>query len=91
MSSRRLVDAFPLAIVQQLASGLLLSLTTAHDLLWVWAYTMCAFGAGTALIAARRRGSPTRVDIGLVKWGFVPLLILACYIVGLVWTARGRS
>ncbi|MFO8006718.1 MAG: hypothetical protein R6V05_03190 [Candidatus Brocadiia bacterium] len=91
MSSPNLREAVPLAVVQQLASFVLVSLTTAQGLLWVWVYAVCAFWAGTGMIALRRRGSPTRVDVGLVKWGFVPLLVLAAYVTGLVWTARGRG
>jgi hypothetical protein len=65
-------------------------MSSAHEILWIWAYTMAAFWAGTVIIFVRRGRAPTRAEVQFVKFGFFPLFILACYIVGLVWKARGR-
>ena len=82
-------DALNLAIVQQVLAVVVIGLSTAHDLMWVWVYAVVAFWLGALLIVFRRR-EPTRGDVLVVKWGFVPLLLLACYVAGVVWRARGR-
>lgn len=79
-----------MAVIQQVASGILCMMVTADDMLWIWAYTMLAFWAGVALIAIRRGRSPTGFDIVLAKFGFVPLLLLTCFITALIWSTMGR-
>ena len=76
-----------LAAVQQVCAGYF----WAYGLLEVWAYSLFAFWIGVVVIAVRRSRNPTRVDIFLIKFGFVPLLLIATYLTGLIWQARGAG
>ncbi len=82
-------EAAWLAVAQQIALFILLGSTTAHEVLWIHGYAVVAFWAGVAVIALRRPHASTRLDVFLVKFGFVPLLLLAMFIGAAVWRARG--
>ncbi len=81
-------EAVWFAVAQQL--GVLLVLASGTSGLEVfWFYALVAFWAGVAVIAVRRPRAFSRLDIFLVKFGFVPLFLLAMVVAAVVWRARG--
>ena len=87
----RFHDALALAIIQQFASGVLCLMVTAHAMVWVWACAVFTFYVCVVFIAIRRRRSPSRFDIILVKYGFVPLLFAVVLIAALSLSWLGKQ
>ena len=50
---------------------------------------LVAFWGGAALLIWRRPQSPTRTDIQLLRFGFLPLVVVASFLVHFIWTMRG--
>ena len=71
-------DALRIAIVSQVAvTMLLLTLLDGGTLAKVGAAAMAGFWTGAALIMSRRPRWPSTIDLLFVRWGYVPLLIVA--------------
>ena len=50
---------------------------------------LVAFWVGVAVLIWRRPQSPTRTDIELVRFGYLPLMGIAFFLVHFIWTLRG--
>jgi hypothetical protein len=50
---------------------------------------LVAFWGGTVILVCRRPQSPTRTDIGLIRFGYLPLVVAAFFLVHFIWTLRG--
>ena len=50
---------------------------------------LVAFWVGVAVLIWRRPQSPTRTDIELVRFGYLPLMVIAFFLVHFIWTLRG--
>ena len=50
---------------------------------------LIAFWAGAVVLVLRRPLSPTRMDIALIRFGYLPLLVVAFFLIHLIWTMRG--
>ena len=50
---------------------------------------LVAFWGGAALLIWRRPQSPTRTDIELLRFGYLPLVVIAFFLVHFIWTLRG--
>ena len=56
----------------------------------MWAFSMAAYWGGGSLILLRRWRAPTKVDIAMVRWGFLILcLVVTPAFSGLIWRMRG--
>lgn len=79
------------AVFQQILLLFVLALADYEygDLLFICIRTLPAFWGGAALIWLRRRDHPTPVDLFFIRWGYVPLCLVAVLITKGVWTWRG--
>ena len=50
---------------------------------------LAAFWSGAAVLIWRRPLSPTRMDIELLRFGYLPLVVIAFFLVHFIWTMRG--
>lgn len=48
-----------------------------------------AFWPAAALLILRRPTTPTPTDIALIRFGFLPVLVIAFFLTNFIWTARG--
>ena len=61
------------------------------QLLQFWLVALVAFWTGYAIIRWRRARNPTRLDLYYIRWGTVPLMILAPVIMTWFWKLRGLN
>jgi hypothetical protein len=50
---------------------------------------LVAFWGGAAVLIWRRPHSPTKTDTELLRFGYLPLVVLAFFLVHFIWTVRG--
>ena len=50
---------------------------------------LVAFWGGATVLIWRRPLSPTKIDIELIRLGYLPLVVLAFFLVHFIWTLRG--
>lgn len=50
---------------------------------------LIAFWGGTTVLIWRRPQSPTKTDIQLIRFGYLPVIVLAFFLTGLIWHLRG--
>lgn len=50
---------------------------------------LIAFWGGAAVLIWRRPQSPTKTDIELLRFGYLPLAVLAFFLVHFIWHVRG--
>jgi hypothetical protein len=50
---------------------------------------LVAFWGGAAVLIWRKPRSPTRTDIQLLRFGYLPLVVVAFFLVQFIWTMRG--
>jgi hypothetical protein len=50
---------------------------------------LLAFWAGTAVLIWRHRQTPSKRDLELIRFGYVPVLVITFVVVHLVWLAKG--
>jgi hypothetical protein len=50
---------------------------------------LVAFWGGVAVLIGRRPRTPTWGDITLIRFGYLPVLVLAFFLVHLIWHLRG--
>lgn len=50
---------------------------------------LIAFWSGAAVLIWRRPQSPTRADIQLLRFGYLPLTVIAFFLVHFIWQMRG--
>ena len=80
------------AVALQALLGLLSALildggTTAR----ICGIALVAFWGGAVLLIWRRPHSPTRTDIKLLRFGYLPLVVMAFFLVHFIWTMRGME
>lgn len=52
-------------------------------------YALAAFWGGVAVILIRRRQSPSRLDLLLVRGGYLPVCVLSVILTRAIWHWRG--
>ena len=52
---------------------------------------LIAFWGGAAVMMWQRPKSPTRTDILLVRFGYLPLVVLAGFLIHFIWHLRGAA
>ena len=50
---------------------------------------LIAFWGGSAVLIWRRPQAPSRIDIELIRFGYLPLIIIAYFAVHWIWHMRG--
>lgn len=50
---------------------------------------LIAFWVGATALIWRRPQSPTKTDIELIRFGYLPLAVLAFFLVHFIWSVRG--
>ena len=50
---------------------------------------LAAFWSGALVLIWRRPQSPTRRDIELLRFGYMPVVVIAFFVVHFIWTMRG--
>ena len=50
---------------------------------------LVAFWAGAAVLIWRHPHTPTRTDITFVRFGYLPVVVLAFFLVHFIWHVRG--
>lgn len=73
------------AIIFQGLSGLLTFAIDSQEPFFVWFYCMVGFWCGFNLIKYRRDKNPTKTDLFLIKWSFIPLYFLAIFMSVYIW------
>ena len=53
------------------------------------AAALLAYAAGSTQIMLRRPWTPSRLDLVIVRFGFIPLCLLSAAIFYFIWRARG--
>ncbi len=79
-------EAAALQILLGLLSALIIDEGTVAQICGI---ALIAFWAGAAVLIWRHRESPTRVDLGLIRFGYLPVIVLAFCLSGLIWHLRG--
>lgn len=83
---RPVFEAVGLQVLLGLLSLLILDGgTTAH----ICGIAVVAFWGGAAVLIWRRPQAPTRMDIQLVRFGYLPLVVIAFLLVRFIWHVRG--
>lgn len=52
-------------------------------------YALVAFWVGVVVLYVRRRGVLSKVDLFLIRWGYIVVCIISFFITRLVWGLRG--
>jgi hypothetical protein len=83
---RPLLDGLALQLVLLVLSGLLLDggLTVEISLI-AWA----AFWCGIVVMLCHRPDRPTRFDLWVLRWGYLPLMLVVQAVARYVWHWRG--
>lgn len=50
---------------------------------------LVAFWGGATVLIWRRPQTPTKIDIQLIRFGFLPVAVLAFFLVNFIWHLRG--
>ena len=66
-------------------------LTDCGQLFQFWLVALAAFWTGYALIKWKRPENPTKLDLIYIRWGIVPLMIVAPAITIGIWKLRGLN
>ena len=52
-------------------------------------YAFAGFWGGAALLMVRRGAAMSRLDLSLIRYGFIPVCILSFFLTHWIWTLRG--
>jgi hypothetical protein len=50
---------------------------------------LVAFWGGAAVLVWRHRESPTRMDLWLIRYGYLPLIVITFFLAAWIWYLRG--
>ena len=83
-------DAIKLALAQQipiliLSAGVL----DGGDFFRICLIPFIAFWVGVFFIRRRRPETPTKLDIIIIQWSYMPLCVLTFFLVDVFWKLRG--
>jgi len=78
------------AVALQALLGLLSALVLdGGTLARICGIALLAFWCGAAVLIWRRPRTPTRTDIALVRFGYLPVVVVAFFLVHFIWQMRG--
>jgi hypothetical protein len=80
------------AVALQIVIGLLsLMILDGGELAQICGVTLVSFWGGAIVLIARRPQSPSKVDLELIRFGYLLVAIIAFFLVGWIWHLRGVS
>ena len=79
-------EAIALQVILGLLSALVLD---GGDCRHICGAALVAFWGGAAVLVWRHPRDPTKTDLQLVRFGFLPVLVIAFAIIHAVWRAKG--
>jgi hypothetical protein len=78
------------AVAIQIIIGLLSRMVLdGGQLAQVCGVALVAFWLGASLLILRRRRSPSRTDLQLIRFGYFPVVVIAFLLVNWIWHLRG--
>lgn len=78
------------AVVLQVILGILsMMILDGGDCAHISGAALLAFWGGTTVLIWRHPRTPTKADLELIRFGYLPVLVFAFVVVHLVWSARG--
>jgi len=78
------------AVSIQIVVGLLsLMMMDGGDLARICGIALLAFWSGAAVLIYRHPQSPSRVDLELIRFGYLPVVVMAFFLVQWIWHLRG--
>ena len=78
------------AISIQIVLGILsLLVLDGGDCARICGIALVAFWGGATILIWRRPQSPTKTDIQLIRFGYLPAVVLAFFLTNLIWHLRG--
>ena len=83
---RAIFDALVLQAVVALLSGLALDFGQASQ---ICGMALLAFWGGVLVLIWRHRFNPTALDLGLVRVGYLPVILMATLLAPAIWHLRG--
>jgi hypothetical protein len=83
-------DALKLALAQQITILILSAgVLDSGDLFSICLIPFIAFWVGVSFIRRRRPEAPTKLDVIVIKWTYIPLCIVTFLLVNWFWKLRG--
>jgi len=78
------------AVVLQLILGILsLMILDGGDCARICGAALIAFWGGVVVLMWRHPRTPTKTDLQLVRFGYLPVVAISFVVIHLVWAARG--
>ena len=78
------------AVLLQLILGILsLMILDGGTTARICGIALVAFWGGATVLIWRKPRSPTKTDIELIRFGYLPLAVLAFFLVHFIWSLRG--
>ena|ERR1041385_2850933 len=78
------------ALVLQMVLGILSGLILDGGMVaQICGIALVAFWTGAVVLIWRHRESPSRLDLELIRFGYLPVIVLAFFLTGLIWHLRG--
>ena len=85
-------DAIKLALAQQIPILILTAgILDGGDFFRICLIPFIAFWVCLFLVQRRRPGAPTKLDVILIKWSYIPLCFATFFLVQWFWKLRGLS
>jgi hypothetical protein len=81
-------QALALQVVLGVLSLLIMDFDTIAQLCGI---ALVAFWGGAAVLVWTHRQSPSRADLGLIRFGYLPVILIAYLLVAWIWHLRGLT
>ena len=80
------------ALVLQIVLGILSALILDGGVVaQICGIALVAFWTGAVVLIWRHPQSPSRLDVELIRFGYLPVVVLAFVLTGFIWHLRGAS
>lgn len=80
---------FDAVVLQVVFGGLSLLILDGGDSARICGVALLAFWSGVFVLICRHPRHPSKLDLELIRWGYVLVLVLALVVVHLAWKIRG--
>ena len=78
------------AVVLQMILGILsMMILDGGDCAHICSASLLAFWGGAVVLIWRHPHTPTKTDLELIRFGYLPVVVIAFVIIHLIWAARG--
>ena len=89
ISSRYRTPIFEAVALQAIIGILSLLILDGGDIARVCGIALIAFWGGVTVLIYRRPKSPSKIDLQLIRFGYLPLVVIAGFLVHFIWHFRG--